>query len=133
MWERVPPLNAADRPLMTSSSCSPVPVITLSSAAHVRTIDTVTLSPSPSLSSANSSLLSSPSTSMCNSDLETDVDMAGGDLNGNSSSQVAKRRMVQKKMTGKWGKSLLSLWGHCAFRVVVVVVWGNKNNVAEMF
>lgn len=94
--------------------------MTLSSAAHIRTITVVGAPLSPSsttstLSSANSSLQSSPSTSMCHSDMDSDLDVSvgggvanssHGDLNvvteGNSNSDgAASKRMVQKKMTGK--------------------------------
>lgn len=113
VWERVPPL---DDSLNSSSSSGPGPVMTLSSAAHVRTIQVVAMSPSSTastLSSAHSSLVSSPSTSMCNSDLESDLDVSGGpncshgDLNGvvegsSSNEGTASKRMVQKKMTGEF-------------------------------
>lgn len=100
--------------------------MTLSSAAHIRTITVVGAPLSPSstsstLSSANSSLQSSPSTSMCHSDMDSDLDVSvggvanssHGDLNvvmeGNSNSEgAASKRMVQKKMTGKC--SLFILW-----------------------
>lgn len=108
IWERVPPLDDAEPQMGSSNSSSgPVPVMTLSSAAHIRTIEVVALSPSSTsstLSSANSSLVSSPSTSLCNSDLETDMDVSAvvnGDLNSNDGGAAAKR-MVQKKMTGEF-------------------------------
>lgn len=127
-WERVPPLDDEDQ-FLSQCRGGPGPVMTLSSAAHVRTIDVVAMSPSSTastLSSANCSLQSSPSTSVCNSDLDSDLDLSAvhGDLNDNGSKDgvAAKKRMVQKKMTGEfplfWGafadrRSVLNL--RCGF------------------
>lgn len=78
-------------------SSGPVPVMTLSSAAHMRTIEVVALSPS-----STSSTLSSANSSLCNSDLETDIDLSAvnADLSSHDGA-AAKKRMVQKKMTGE--------------------------------
>lgn len=121
VWERIPQLD--DRLAMSPTPDNgPGPVMTLSSAAHMRTIQVVAGASSPSSrsasSSANSSLVSSPSTSMCHSDLETDMEVSGrvsgistGDLNaaGSSNDGAATKRMVQKKMTGEFLLQLSSV------------------------
>lgn len=119
IWERVPPLSGDDSASVLDNGG---PMMTLSSAAHIRTIQVIAAglvsppgSSSPS-SSATSSVTSSPSTSICSVDLEEEQQQqevvakgnssnsAFGDLSGaagEASNDGVAKRMVQKKMTGK--------------------------------
>lgn len=116
VWERVPPLDDDQEVLSSSrsSSSGPGPVMTLSSAAHVRTIEVMALSPS-----STSSTLSSANSSLCNSDLEMELDVSGGvrspgdlkGVEGNSNDGAAAKRMVQKKMTGEWPFMVIKVRG----------------------